>query len=161
MKMAGLSSAFILAAAMSAGASRAQDVQVAQPRPGTSAEASLLSLGDIMGIAQVRHVKLWQAGKAGNWKLAAYEAAKLRDSLFKAALLYENIPVPLIQNADGPLAAASIAAAKGDPKAFTEAFGRLTDACNACHMAGEIGFIRIRTPTSSPYTNQEFTPDKK
>ena len=31
-------------------------------------------LGDIMGKIQLRHIKLWFAGKLGNWELATYEA---------------------------------------------------------------------------------------
>ncbi len=37
------------------------------------------SIGDIMAQQQVRHLKLWFAGRAGNWPLADYEIGKLKD----------------------------------------------------------------------------------
>ena len=36
-------------------------------------EAYTPGLGDFMGQIQMRHAKLWFAGKAKNWQLAAYE----------------------------------------------------------------------------------------
>ena len=40
-------------------------------------EAYVPGLGDIMSLQQMRHVKLWLAGQAGNWDLAAYEVDEL------------------------------------------------------------------------------------
>jgi hypothetical protein len=34
-------------------------------------------LGEIMSANQMRHVKLWFAGEAGNWPLASYEVDEL------------------------------------------------------------------------------------
>ena len=50
-------------------------------------------LGDIMNAVQTRHIKLWFAGKARNWDLAAYELRQLKAGLLEAAVLYEGIPV--------------------------------------------------------------------
>ena len=38
----------------------------------SAAEAYKPGLGDIMGAIQMRHAKLWFAGKSLNWQLAAY-----------------------------------------------------------------------------------------
>jgi hypothetical protein len=50
-----------------------------------------LRLGDIMGAAQWRHIKLWFAGKLLNWDLAAYELSQMKGSLVDAATLYPGI----------------------------------------------------------------------
>jgi hypothetical protein len=34
-------------------------------------------LGELMTLQQMRHTKLWLAGQAGNWQLAAYELDEL------------------------------------------------------------------------------------
>src|SRR5215471_18604761 len=36
-------------------------------------------LGEIMTFQQMRHVKLWLAGQAGNWPLASYELDELNE----------------------------------------------------------------------------------
>ena len=50
-------------------------------------------LGGIMTAAQLQHLKLWSAGAARNWPLAAYELRQLQQSLAEAAILYSRIPV--------------------------------------------------------------------
>ena len=47
-------------------------------------------LGDIMGKVQLRHIKLWFAGKLANWQLAAYEVDEIKASLESAADLYRG-----------------------------------------------------------------------
>jgi hypothetical protein len=47
-----------------------------------------------------------------------------------------------------------------DGTKFAAAFDKLTAACNACHQATKHEFIVIQRPTSSPYSNQSFTPKK-
>src|SRR6516225_8745386 len=48
-------------------------------------------LSDIMSAVQTRHQKLWLAGKAQNWELAAFELNQLKAGLIEAALLYSGI----------------------------------------------------------------------
>ena len=36
-------------------------------------------LGEIMSLQQMRHSKLWSAGSAHNWPLAAYELDELKE----------------------------------------------------------------------------------
>ncbi len=144
------------------GPAAAQDVPFAEP-PYPSEnhrEPMLLALGDLMGLAQSRHIKLWQAGKANYFQLVTYEAAKLSDSLYRAAMLYTNLPVPLIKAADEALVRITAAADKRNAADFQTAFRDLTNACNACHRAAGLDFVKIKTPTSSPFTNQDFTPPR-
>ncbi|PYR25901.1 MAG: hypothetical protein DMF98_10670, partial [Acidobacteria bacterium] len=42
-----------------------------------SADAYVPGLGEMMSLQQMRHVKLWFAGQAENWDLAAYEVDEL------------------------------------------------------------------------------------
>ena len=42
--------------------------------------------------------------------------------------------------------------------AFIRGFERLTKSCNACHAASGFGFIKIQTPTASPFSDQNFAP---
>lgn len=55
----------LLAAVATAGCER-------QPAP-----AYIPGLGEIMAATQMRHAKLWFAGQAGHWPLAAYELDEL------------------------------------------------------------------------------------
>jgi hypothetical protein len=41
---------------------------------------------------------------------------------------------------------------------FAKAFGQLTEACNRCHRSAGVGFVVIRIPTASPFSNQLFPP---
>ena len=51
---------------------------VAQGRMNTlTTEQYVPRLGDIMNAVQSRHMKLWFAGKALNWELAAYELGQI------------------------------------------------------------------------------------
>ncbi len=118
-------------------------------------------LGDIMNAAQVRHSKLWFAGKAGNWDLAAYELRQLKASLVEAAMLYSGIPVSNVTTLAAPLKSVSDAIDAKDNRRFAKSFGELTDGCNSCHRSMERAFIAIRQPTEGPFGNQVFQPQGK
>ena len=118
-------------------------------------------LGDIMNAAQTRHIKLWFAGKAQNWDLAAYELRLLKAGLFEAAVLYEGIPVSSVTTMTKPVQSISDAIDAKDFKRFTKAVGELTDGCNSCHQTMQRGFIAIQMPTTSPFGDQSFAPPKK
>jgi hypothetical protein len=104
-------------------------------------------LGDIMGKIQLRHIKLWFAGKAGNWELAAD--------------LYRGIPVELVTNTADPIRAIREAIEAKDSAAFAKGYGELTLACNACHQGIGRSFIVIQKPTASPFTDQSISPPKR
>jgi hypothetical protein len=119
-------------------------------------------LGDIMSAAQARHMKLWLAGKAHNWDLAAFELRLLKESLVEAALLYSGIPVTNVTTLEAPLQAASDAISAKDGRKFAKAVGEVTDGCNSCHQSMARGFIVMRVPTDQqPFGNQLFPPQGK
>jgi hypothetical protein len=88
-------------------------------------------LGDIMNAAQIRHMKLWFAGKSANWELAAYELRQVKASLVEAASLYEGIPVTNVATMAEPVQALADAIEAKDSKKFTKTYGDLTNGCNA------------------------------
>ncbi len=127
----------------------------------TTSERYAPRLGDIMNAVQSRHMKLWFAGKALNWELAAYELRQLKAGLLEAALLYEGIPVTNVTTMTKPLQSLADAIDAKDSRRFAVTTGELTDRCNACHRSMQRGFIVIQAPTLSPFGNQVFTPQKK
>jgi len=113
-------------------------------------------LGDIMLSVQNRHMKLWFAGKAANWELAAYEARQLKASLVEAASLYEGIPVTNVTTMAQPVSALNDAIEAKNDKSFAKAYGELTSGCNSCHRSIGRGYIVMRVPEVSPFTDQQF-----
>ena len=116
-----------------------------------------------MSGTQWRHLKLAYSGKVKNWQLADYELGRMQQSFGEAAQffpVFKNIPLAqLIKNeSEPPLADLRKAVDAKSSEDFGKAFGKLTDACNRCHRAAGVGFIVIRVPTSSPFSNQLFPP---
>jgi len=135
----------------------AEDVPFATPPSSRSpSESAVGTLANIMLNVQQRHIKLWFAGKTQNWDLVKYEADKLQSDLKLAAGFYRNLPVEDVLLAARPLDTLSEAATKKDAALFSKAFGELTRACNSCHAAGQVGFVRIRIPKSVPFDNQIY-----
>lgn len=135
---------------------------VAQSRLDAAAsEPYLPRLGDIMDAVQSRHIKLWFAGKAGNWELAAYEIRQIKAGVAEAAVMYEGIPVTNVTTMTKPIQSVIDVIEARDNKRFARAFGELTDGCNACHKSMARGFLSIQAPTSQPFSNQSFTPQGK
>jgi hypothetical protein len=118
-------------------------------------------LGDIMNAIQSRHIKLWFAGKALNWELAAYEARQLKAGLVQAAVMYEGIPVSNVTTMAASVQVLADAIAAKEVRRFAKVAGELTDGCNACHRSLERGFIVIRIPAEQPFSDQVFTPQAK
>jgi hypothetical protein len=114
-----------------------------------------------MEATQLRHIKLWFAGKASNWKLAAYQTRQIKARLQDAASLYQRLPVNDVTTMAKPLDAVAAAIAAEDGKAFTKAYGELTTACNSCHETVKLGFIALQTPTGNPFGDQVFGVGKK
>jgi hypothetical protein len=119
-------------------------------------ESAVGTLANIMAAVQMRHIKLWFAGKAKNWDLSIYEAAKLEEDLIAAAGFYRNLPIDNVVLVDRPLKRLTEAAKKKDYSQFTKAFDELTAGCNSCHIAGQVGSIRIQRPSSSPFSDQTY-----
>ena len=116
----------------------ADDIPYAQqspPQPGE--EASQKRLSDLM---------------------AAFEAGQIKDGFIDAGWLYRNIPVEGIMLASKPIDALLDDIKNKNSVAFTKDFTALSTGCNACHQAAGVGFVVIKAPTASPFSNQEFAP---
>jgi hypothetical protein len=117
-------------------------------------------LGDIMNAVQIRHTKLWFAGRSGNWDLAAYEIRQLKAGLVEAASLYQGIPVTNVTTMAAPVQAVADAVEAKDGKKFAKAYGDMTAGCNGCHQSIGRSFIVMRVPDVSPFSDQQFAPQK-
>ena len=122
-------------------------------------------LGEIMTFQQMRHTKLWLAGQAGNWDLAAYELDELGegfDDVIAFHPTHKDSPVApkdaIPRMVTGPLAELRTAVEKKDATTFAQTYDTLTTACNDCHKATNFGFNVVGRPTGNPYTNQIFQP---
>jgi len=144
------------------------------PTPGTSPAANsaiepfVPGLGEIMSLQQMRHTKLWLAGQAENWKLAAYEVDELGegfDDVVRLHPAHKDSPVApkdaIPKMVTPPLENLRHAIEKHDAAAFTAAYDALTTACNSCHEATNFGFNRVQRPATNPYPNQVFDPVRR
>ena len=127
------------------------------------ANAYVPGLGEIMSLQQMRHAKLWLAGSRGNWALADYELDELREGFDDARSQHatqDGVPVAamIASLTPGPLDAIGKAIGRKNAADFARAFDGLTAACNACHQGAKRGFIRIRRPGGSTFSNQDFGP---
>jgi hypothetical protein len=122
-------------------------------------------LGEFMTATQLRHAKLWFAGKDNNWDLAAYEIDEIKEGLEDAARLYptvDGVPVAeMIKTIIIPrLEQLETAVKAKNSSRFIAAFDELTNGCNSCHAGASKPFIHIQRPTEPPLTNQNFAPIK-
>lgn len=146
------------ALAISAGAITSAIAQSDFP-PAANAKQDAPRLVEVMSMAQFQHLKLWYAGKAKNWDLAAYELRQLTNSLAEAAIFYPAIPVGNVTTMREPLLSVADAIAAGDDRKFAGSMRVLTDGCNACHSSMGRSFIAIAVPTGGqPPANQIFSP---
>ena len=118
-------------------------------------------LGDLMNTLQVRHAKLWFAGAAQNWELAAFEAHEIRENLDRVARWHRgNTDIPMAPSLKAYMQNGQYAIDQSithqDSKAFEHAFDRLTDGCNQCHQSAQHGFIVITRPKVDPVGNQRW-----
>jgi len=139
----------------------------AQEQLAPSNSAYSPKLADIMGQMQLRHFKLGYAGSLGNWQLANYEVGQITDSFDTTARLFPKLgDAPFAQQlreaSAPPLVDIGKAIAARNKEDFGRAFERLTVACNACHSAAHVGFIRMKFPTTSRnflFSDQIFPPE--
>ena len=118
-----------------------------------------------MTLQQMRHTKLWLAGEARNWNLAAYEIKELGegfDDIVKFHPTHEGSPVApkdaIPRMVTVPLAVLRAAVDRKDAQGFEQAYDTFTKACNDCHQATNFGFNRVQRPGMNPYPNQVFAP---
>ena len=153
--------AVVLAAATIGAAAQTPATQ--QPRgPVSSALNYVPGVGDMMNtLVQPRHEKLWLAGHEHNWELAVFAHRTLQQALqtvgtvqpkyrnFTTSEMVESMTGEAMRDLENAISA-------HDAKKFAEAFDNLTDGCNSCHTALNLGFIVIKTPEESAFPNQEF-----
>jgi hypothetical protein len=131
-------------------------------KPTPSIKQYMPRLVAIMGAAQNQHLKLWFAGKAKNWELAAYELRQLTDTLAEAAILYPGIPVSNVTTMQEPLLSVADAVTAGNSQGFAASMQKLTEGCNACHVSMERKYVVMTLPTQQSWpTNQLFAPPGK
>lgn len=163
-----LAGAFALSASIIATAQNA--APAAEPAPAARPGGGLVildfkpAMDDLMTmLVQPRHIKLYYAGQAKNWTLAAFQLAELRQALARIGRT-----IPTYRKIDVDTAVASIFADKlkavdaaikaADLAQFTAAYGEMTGACNACHVGMEHPFLVIKVPDAMNYPDQEFRP---
>ena len=130
----------------------------AEPAPFNPQMSALMSM-----LIQPRHAKLGLAGKAENWPLAAYALKELRQGfavVSRAVPRWKGLPVPDLADAamTQPLTLLDFAIKLRVARQFDEAYGQLTQGCNACHATTDHAFIVIKAPDASPFPNQDFQP---
>lgn len=118
-------------------------------------------LGDLMNSLQLRHAKLWFAGRAENWELAAFESHEIHENLQRIARWHaDNDALPMAPSIKAYMNTSQYALDQSivqrNPKAFEAAFDQLTESCNRCHRAAKHEFIVIGRPKADPVGNQEW-----
>jgi hypothetical protein len=122
------------------------------------------AMDDLMTmLVQPRHIKLYYAGQAKNWTLAAFQLNELRGAL---ARIGRTIPTYRTIGVDTAVAsifadkikAVDAAIKAADPGQFTAAYGEMTTACNACHAGMEHPFLVMKVPDAANFPDQEFRP---
>jgi hypothetical protein len=145
-----------------------QSTTAAGATSGTALEAYVPGLGEMMSLQQMRHTKLWFAGQAHNWELAAYEIDELGegfDDIVKFHPTHKDAPVApkdaIPRMVTEPLKELRAAVDTKDPQTFARAYDSLTTSCNKCHQATNFGFNAVQTPATNPYPNQVFSRDSR
>jgi hypothetical protein len=114
-------------------------------------------LNTLMMVTQLGHFKLWYAGAVQNWPLANYELAQIRANIVDARKLYPNNSQSNMSMMSPPVDDLDEAIKAKDSAKFVKAFSKLTAACNSCHEAAGVGFIKIRDPRLSPIETSPFS----
>jgi hypothetical protein len=128
-------------------------------------KAYVPGLEQFMNVILIEHNKLWFAGSARNWPLAAYGIGEIKEVMsdvqdhvptFKSLPLADMIDAVITKE----IADLEKAIEAKDFKAFAAGYDKLTAACNACHQGTENGFIVIQRPSRPIFTNQAYRPRK-
>jgi len=134
----------------------------------------LSQLADLMNtVMQVHHTKLWFAGHANNWALAAYEVRKIKEAIeeIKETIIEIQALSPqwrivslgeILKNFDSNLDSLDQAVKAKNEVKFNASYRELTDTCNACHMSAGQSQIKIIEPVlngGGTFSDQDFTTD--
>lgn len=128
-------------------------------------------LGEQMLGIQIRHDRLWFAGEAQNWNLAAFEIQELKEAfdavveqnrehaIFQPAKLSDILPA--MTNA--PIKSLRDAVDHSSKPEFEKAFDSLSAGCTGCHHIAGNDFLVIQRPTTPMLDNlkTEVTPAPK
>jgi cytochrome c553 len=173
---------FALALAI-AGMSLASWLAAAPPASGDASEIAALKrelaemkksayhpeLGEQMLGIQIRHARLWFAGQAQNWTLAAFELQELKEAfdavveqnpehaIFQPQRLADILPALTKQ----PLLALRDAIDHGSKAEFERAYDGLSAACTGCHHVAGNDFLVIQRPTTPMLDNLRTAPVDK
>jgi hypothetical protein len=135
---------------------------------GLKKEAYHPELGDQMLGLQTRHARLWFAGEAQNWLLAAFELQELKEAFdgvveqnpdhatFQPERLADILPAMM----KGPITALRDAIDHNNKAEFEKAYDGLSAACSGCHRAAGNDFLVIERPTTPMLDNLRTTPPK-
>ena len=165
--ISGIAAALVAAAVIGAAAQTppaATPPAAAPPLRGpvSSALNYVPGVGDLMHLlVQPRHAKLGLAFEEKNWPLAGYAFKELQQALGtvgKVQPKWRNLTVPeMIESMTGEsMRDLDEAIQAKNAKQFAQAYEDLTSGCNSCHTALNHGFIVIKTPEASAFSNQEF-----
>ena len=119
-------------------------------------------LGDLMTTTvQPRHTKLAFAGREKNWAYAAYELRELDEAFDRLSVQWPQWQrvriVELVETMiREPIDDLGQAIDAKDQAKFVAAYGKLTEACNACHQAAKRPFVVIQEPKESMFPDQDF-----
>jgi hypothetical protein len=125
-------------------------------------------LGEQMLTIQIRHARLWFAGKAQNWTLAAFELQEIKEAfeavveqnpehaIFQPQRLADILPAMT----KAPVAALRDAIDHSSKAEFEKAYDGLSAACTGCHRAAGNDFLIIQRPTAPILDNLRTTPTK-
>jgi hypothetical protein len=119
-------------------------------------------LGDLMTTTvQPRHTKLAFAGREKNWAYAAYELHELEEAFDRLSIQWPQWQrvriVELVETMiRDPLYELGLAIKEKSSAKYAEAYGKLTEACNACHQAAKRPFVVIQEPKENMFPDQDF-----
>jgi cytochrome c553 len=157
MKLSAAMAVLFIGAASSLQADEQKPANAQEQKPSNAQERYVPRLNDMMVATQLRHFKLWYSGLVQNWPLANYELAQIRNVIADTRRLYPKSGQSDMSTMTPPTDDLDDAIKAKDSVKFSQAFTRLTAACNSCHDATGFGFIKIREPRLSPLETSPFT----
>ena len=120
-----------------------------------------IELGDVMTKLQRHSNKLWFAGRANNWPLAAFYIHELEETfeeLTEHEIIDEGVDISMLTRKMGlsPLKLVGTAVTQRDSSAFLSSYNNLISHCNSCHQTSNHSFVVIKTPDQPVFDNQEY-----
>jgi hypothetical protein len=148
--------------------------QNADPDPALEAKMAALQktvddlkpgLGEIMGVIQQHHARLYYAGAKANWPLALYELDEIQEGLDDVVKYYprfQDVSAPLTELVP-TMTKASVARVRSaieqkNAGAFAKAISSLSESCSNCHREANHPFVKIQAPAEGMFSNQKFAP---